>query len=135
MLIVIDTNILLISLKSNTKYSVIFDNLILGKFDIAISNEILFEYIELIERKINSQFADKVINMLIALPNAHFYEPFFKWNLISKDESDNKFVDCAIIGGADYIVTNDKHFNTLKQIDFPKVNVISIDEFIKILES
>jgi predicted nucleic acid-binding protein len=44
-------------------------------------------------------------------------------------------VDCAIAGRADYIVTIDKHFNTLKQIDFPKVNVISIDEFIKILKN
>ena len=30
---------------------------------------------------------------------------------------------------AHYLATNDKHFNILKRIAFPKVNVISVDEF------
>jgi predicted nucleic acid-binding protein len=59
--------------------------------------------------------------------------PYFKWNLISDDPDDNKFVDCAINAGADYIVTNDKHFNILKDIDFPKINIIDIDTFKKII--
>lgn len=46
---------------------------------------------------------------------------------------DNKFIDCAIAANADYIVTNDKHFNVVKNIDFPKVNILSIQEFIKLL--
>jgi predicted nucleic acid-binding protein len=36
---------------------------------------------------------------------------------------------------ADYIVTNDKHFNILKQIEFPKVNCITIEEFMEILKT
>ena len=39
----------------------------------------------------------------------------------------------CIAAGADYIVTNDKHFNVLKDIDFPKVNVIDIDTFKQII--
>lgn len=133
MIVVLDTNILLVSLKQNTKYSIVFESLINEKYSIIISNEILFEYVELIGRKINSQVAGKVVSLLIALPNTQFCEPFFRWNLITSDESDNKFVDCAIAGAADYIVTNDKHFNVLKEVDFPKINVITIDEFIEIL--
>jgi predicted nucleic acid-binding protein len=53
--------------------------------------------------------------------------PYYKWNLISADPEDNKFVDCALNAGADYIVTNDKHFNILRTIDFTKINVINID--------
>ncbi len=135
MLFVIDTNILLVSLKRGTKYSIIFEQLVNERFDLAISNEIIYEYFELIDRKINDVVADKVINLLIALPNVHIHEPFFKWNLISNDETDNKFVDCAIAGGADYIVTNDKHFNILNQIDFPKIKLLTIDEFIKLLKA
>jgi hypothetical protein len=42
-------------------------------------------------------------------------------------------VDCALNAGADFIVTNDKHFNVLKSIDFPKINVADIDTFKKII--
>jgi len=36
---------------------------------------------------------------------------------------------------ANYIVTNDKHFNRLKDIDFPKINCVDIDLFKEILLS
>jgi len=57
--------------------------------------------------------------------------PYFHFNLISVDPDDNKFVDCAIIANADYIVSQDAHFNVLKTINFPKVNVIRIEDFLK----
>lgn len=47
---------------------------------------------------------------------------------------DNKFVDCAITAGATYIVSNDKHFDILKQIPFPKVDVKTLREFKEILK-
>jgi predicted nucleic acid-binding protein len=78
MLFVIDTNILLVSLKRGTQYSIIFDQLIDERFDLAISNEIIYEYFEVNDRKINDVVAEKVINLLIALPNVHIHEPFFK---------------------------------------------------------
>ena len=55
----------------------------------------------------------------------------FKWNLIELDPDDNKFVDCAIAGRVKYVVTNDKHFKILKEIPFPKVDIISIDDFLE----
>lgn len=50
-----------------------------------------------------------------------------------KNADDNKFVDCAIAGNVDYLVTNDRHFRILSEIDCPKITVISIDEFVEIL--
>ena len=38
------------------------------------------------------------------------------FGLITADADDNKFVDCAIIAGAKYIVTEDRRFNVLKEI-------------------
>lgn len=43
--------------------------------------------------------------------------------------ADRKFVDCAFAGNVDFLVTNDKHFNSLKNLDFPKINVLTIQEF------
>lgn len=40
------------------------------------------------------------------------------------------FVDCAIVANAQYIVTEDRHFKVLETIDFPKVDVVGLDEFL-----
>jgi len=45
--------------------------------------------------------------------------------------TDNKFADCALNAGVDYIVTNDKHFNILKRIEFQPLKVIDIETFKK----
>jgi len=65
--------------------------------------------------------------------NIIFYIPEFKWNFITADPDDNKFVDCAIAANADYIITNDAHFNILKNIAFPKVNVLTLQQFIELV--
>jgi predicted nucleic acid-binding protein len=70
--------------------------------------------------------------MLLKSPNVIQVIPYYKWNLISTDPDDNKFVDCALNAGADYIVTNDKHFKILRKIDFPQIKVVNIDAFMKI---
>ena len=59
--------------------------------------------------------------------------PYYKWHLISIDPDDNKFTDCALNAGADFIVSNDKHFNILNNIDFPPVKVVDIITFKNIL--
>jgi len=49
------------------------------------------------------------------------------------DPDDNKFVDMAVSGNADYLLTEDHHFNILKNIKFPKLNVVSLEDFKKII--
>jgi uncharacterized protein len=61
------------------------------------------------------------------------YEIFFNWSLIEHDKDDNKFCDLAIAGNADYLVTNDAHFNIVKLNQFPAVNIISASEFLMVL--
>jgi predicted nucleic acid-binding protein len=41
----------------------------------------------------------------------------------------SSFVDAAIAGNADYIVTEDHHLHILKSIEFPVVNILNIQEF------
>lgn len=56
--VVLDTNIPLICLPTKSKYRPIFDNLLTGRFQLVISNDILSEYVEIIERKTNSVIAN-----------------------------------------------------------------------------
>jgi len=48
------------------------------------------------------------------------------------DPDDNKFIEAAVEGKADCIVTQDKHLLKLKE--FRKIKIITPDEFIKLLE-
>ena len=41
-------------------------------------------------------------------------------------------MDCAIVGNADFIVSEDKHFKELENVDFPKVVVIRLEEFTRL---
>ncbi|MDX1920788.1 MAG: hypothetical protein SFU25_08670, partial [Candidatus Caenarcaniphilales bacterium] len=81
----------------------------------------------------HAPLVSKVIRTLLLLPNVFLVNTFYSWNLIEQDPDDNKFVDCAVSSNVDYLVTNDKDFNVLKAIDFPKVNLLNIEEFIEML--
>lgn len=81
----------------------------------------------------STQTAEIVLNLLSVARNVIYAEAYFKWNLITNDPDDNKFVDLAIAGNADYIVTNDKHFDVLKGLDFPELNVVSLNQFREII--
>ena len=74
--------------------------------------------------------------LLQTLPskNTTFYqEVYIHFDLIKEDVDDNKFVDCAIASGAKYIVTNDNHFAVLQSVPWPKLEVINILDFLKML--
>jgi len=133
MKIVVDTNCLLRILPQNSKYRCIWDAFLCGEFKLCYTTEILNEYEEVLLRFYTTTFAKFVIDAILNAPHAEQITVYFKWLLISEDPDDNKFVDCSISANADFIITNDKHFNLLKNIDFPKINVIDIDTFKNIL--
>lgn len=134
MRIIIDTNILLVSLKRSSKYRLVFQHLLEKKYYLIITNEILSEYIEIIGKKTNAEISNNLGDLLIKLENVEKVDVHFNWLLITEDPDDNKFVDAAIGGNVDFLVTNDHHFRLLKEVEFPKVNVISADEFMDILK-
>lgn len=135
MRVILDTNLLLVSIGKKSPYRPIFDAFLANQFTLVISNDLLLEYAEIIEHKTNILVATNIIEMLLSKSNVEKKEIYFKWGLLTSDYDDNKFVDTAIVGSVDFIVTNDKHFNPLKDIDFPKVETITIDNFLEIIKA
>lgn len=134
MKVVIDTNVLLISIPKLSKYRPIFNGLLRKQYNLAISESILQEYLEIIGRKTTGQIAQNLGELLLSLENVEKTEIYFRWNLIHADPDDNKFVDCAISARVKFIVTNDNHFKELKDIEFPPVEVINADDFLEELK-
>ena len=132
MKIVLDTNCLVAVLPKKSPYHCLWEAFRQGKFTLCYSTEILQEYEEILSRFHSPAAVVLIMEMLLKLPNVIQNIPYYRWNMIKTDPDDNKFVDCAFNAGADFIVTNDKHFNILKEIEFPKLNVIDIESFKKI---
>lgn len=134
MRIVLDTNVLLISIPEKSPYYPIFHSLTIGKVGLLINQEIYLEYLEILEQRGNQFSIDLFNKFILEGPNIHLIDSHFQWKLIPGDPDDNKFSDCAINGNADYLVTNDAHFNVLKSISLPRVNVLDANSFLKLIE-
>jgi predicted nucleic acid-binding protein len=63
------------------------------------------------------------------LSNVILTTSYFRFDLITKDRDDNKFVDCAVAANAHFIVSEDKDFKVLEKIPFPKVEVLGLEAF------
>jgi uncharacterized protein len=130
---VLDTNVLAVIISRKSRFFPIWQSLRNGGFELLVTNQMLAEYEEIIGNHLSEEIARNVLDGLELLPNVVFLSKYFYWNLIVHDPDDDKFVDCAIAGGADYLVTDDKHFDVLKTTPFPKVAVLSPDEFLEIV--
>lgn len=131
--IVLDTNVFIVSILPHFSYYWIYESLIRNEFDLLLSNEILNEYEEQIAFRYGLSRTDSELEFLLLLPNVKQITPYFRWNLITKDPDDNKFIDCAVSANADYIITEDKHFQVLNKTKFPEMKILNIQGFKKLL--
>lgn len=87
------------------------------------------EYAEKLKDFYSSKTADFILDILCTATNVVFSEPYYQWNLINEDPDDNKFSNLALSVNAHCLVTYDKHFNIFKEIDFPRLKVITPKKF------
>lgn len=90
------------------------------------------EYEEILQQKYAEETVENFLEAINVAVNTVKVNPYFNWKLLS-DADDNKFSDCAIAAGVDYLVTEDRDFDLLKTIEFPRVTVISLQQFSIIL--
>ena len=129
--VVIDTNCLLQIIARRSPYRPIWDAFLAGRFDLCVSNEILDEYQEILGQQITPTIAENVVLLILNQKNVQLVDPHFRMGIITADADDNKFVDCAFAAGADYLVSEDSHFNVLRTIPFPQLNLVTLDEFMR----
>lgn len=133
--IVLDTNCLLASIKRDSIYYPIWRDFMDRKYILCVTDDILLEYEEIILRKTGSEhIAKNIVSAILNRSNTLHVSVYYHFGLITADTDDNKFVDCAIKSNARFIVSNDRHFDVLKEIPFPQVEVISIQEFLQELQ-
>jgi uncharacterized protein len=126
---VLDTNVFMVSLAPQYKYHWIYQALIQDKFELALSNEILTEYLEQIALRYGLERTENTLDYLFLLPNIIQSTPSVLWQLVENDKDDNKFIDCFLISQSDYIISNDRHLRQLNGNDFPPIRVLTYQEF------
>ena len=99
----------------------------------ATAKDILDKYAEILERVASPKFAELALYVITNNPYTVFTHPFYNFHLITADPDDNKFVDCAVASNAKFIVTEDSHYNLLKSVIFPVVEIIKLDEIMPLL--
>ena len=122
------------AISAQNEYYQVWQDFLDGKYTMCITNEIIEEYSEVLARNISPLISEFIVSAIINRRNVKKTYPSFAFHLIEADPDDNKFVDCAIIANAKYIVTQDHHFDVLKNIEFPKVDVVNIQTFLNDLK-
>ncbi len=132
--VVVDTNCLLASINPHTPYYRLYELFETEAFEWVVGNEILTEYEGVLTRHYSARTAHLVLTILTVAPNTHFQEAYYKWQLVAADPDDHKFADVALAAGTDYLITNDRHFQPLLDLEFPRVPIVTLQEFLVAFE-
>jgi putative PIN family toxin of toxin-antitoxin system len=130
--VVVDTNVFISSFWGGKPRDII-DLWSRGNIVLCISDEILREYLEVMTRLNLSQ--DRIEQFILLFGEKHFIEdtnPIQHFTIIKDDPDDNKFIDCAVAGDADYVISGDKHLLTLKS--FKDFTILTPAEFLIIYD-
>ena len=132
--VVLDTNSLLVSLSKQGSAYPVWKGFQEGRYTLCVSTEILEEYEEVIARNTRPEIARNVIDFILKRENVLRIDPYFHMQLITADPDDNKFVDCAFAANATYIVSDDTHYDVLRDLTFPQILVLKLQAFIEKLK-
>lgn len=133
--VVLDTNVVIASISHRSPFHAVWQSFLKGKYELCVTSDILVEYAEVIERRYSIIDAELILEQMLLRPNLIQSIRYFEWNVIENDPDDNKFFDCAVAANADFIVSEDKHFNILTQVSFPSVSAIKVAQFKQILDN
>jgi putative PIN family toxin of toxin-antitoxin system len=131
---VLDTNILVSATFWNGDPYRIVIRAEKGDFELLLSPEIIREFTEVLNYDdIRRKILDKDLSFRLTVAKitsvAKIISPTVKLNIVKEDPDDNKILECALAGKADYMVTNDRHLLTLKQ--FRGIPIVTAREFLE----
>ena len=133
MKIVLDTNILISGTFWTGSSFRILQLIQEKKIVLILSKEILeeYEYIiqseEILQKEVYQEERKSATMKLIQL--AKIVNPQTSVQIIKDDPSDNKFIEAAIEGKAEYIITKDKHILNIKK--YQNIKIITPEEFLE----
>ncbi len=81
--IVLDTNVFISCIGKTSPFRWIFDGIIEGRFILCVSNDILLEYQEVLERKTTPEIAENLTNFLSIYPFVQPTKIYYSWQFFA----------------------------------------------------
>jgi len=131
--VVLDTNVIISAIFWRGSPYRVMKKALQRDFILVISPDILEEVSERLKYKFDLPRDEIETLTNILLSYSDIVEPTTKVNVVKADENDNKIIECAIDGEADFIVTGDHHLLELKS--YKSIKIITPAEFLELLES
>lgn len=128
--VVIDTNVFVSAAVLKKTSSVIMEMWKNDKFTLLFSPDIFDEYFEVIARpKFKQEEGDIRELAKLLTERAVVVEPQIQLDVVKDDPDDNKFLECAVAGKADFIISGDHHLLSIKE--YKQIKILTIAQFIK----
>ena len=129
--IVIDTNIYISAIFWGGKPREIVDMGRDGNILIFTPSEIEEEIVDKLKTKfrLNDQDANFIISDFSTFTTPVRIKKRFK--VVLDDPEDDKFIECAVACGAEYIVTGDKHLLKIKEYD--RIKILKASDFLTLI--
>ncbi|MBU0573133.1 MAG: putative toxin-antitoxin system toxin component, PIN family [Candidatus Margulisbacteria bacterium] len=125
---VLDTNVFISALKKG-KLRKILDLWMEDRFDVLVSDKIIKEVFEVLKRpKFNFSSLDIEELGTLIFERARIFNSE-ETIRICDDPDDNKFIECAVAGKANFIVSGDK--DLLRIQEYQEIRIIAPSDFIK----
>jgi len=135
MTVCLDTNVFLQIFGRRQPFYPVLRALLEGRLNLAISTSIWLEYEEITKDLSGVERWRDVVAFVELLAQLHgnirYVDPRFRFGVIAADPDDNKFCDCAIAADADFVLTDDHHFDPLAAAAY-RPKPIKPEEFIRL---
>ena len=129
--VVLDTNILVSSALGGALVSIL-EKWDTGVFTVIVTTNIVDEYFEVLNRpkfELKQEAIDKIARYIYQF--SEFVAPEEKFQSVQPDPKEDRFLEAAVAGNADLIVSGDKHLLDLKK--FRSIQIITGREFLDML--
>lgn len=129
--VVPDINVLVSAFISKGNPHRIFRKCERKEIKLIVSDDILEEFTGVIGRKKFGLDKARIYKVTsIVKKSVDIIKPKTTLNIIKDDPSDNKILECAVSGNADYIISGDKHLLGLQE--YRGIKILNSSDFLKI---
>ena len=129
MRVVLDTNVFVSALLGG-KLRAVMDTWRAERFQLIVTDEIVLEYLAVLRRPRLALPPDVVDDILAyVFHKAEFLTPQQHLHVVETDASDDKFLEAAVAGNADLIVSGDRHLLNLGA--YQHIPIITAREFLR----
>ena len=133
MIVVLDTKVVIRMFGRQSTLRRLVEAISYGQISVAVSPAIWLEYEEVCLELSSPGHWEKLQQLFRLVAAAHgtiiHTNPAFRFATIPADPDDNAFADCAIVSHADFVLTDDSDYRTLRNAGY-KPQPISPEEFI-----